>query len=84
MGYGPGPGKSLHTISSHSFNVATFTFSSHSKYCHIDDKADTIFTKRSSMPNVVGGEAEEAGGDVEYIGEGVSGSELKGGIDGGR
>ena len=84
MEYGLGPGKSLHTISSHSFNVAASTFSSHSKYWHIDNKADTIFAKRSSMLNGVGGEAEEAGRDVEYVGEGVSGGELNAGKEDGR
>ena len=44
----------------------------------------TIFAKRSLMPTGVGGEAEKVGDDVEYVGEGVSGGELKAGIEGRR
>ena len=81
MGYGPGPIRSLCTISSNSFNIARSTLNSHSKYWQSDKKANTIFAKRSSMPTGVGGEAEEAGDNVEYIGEGVSRGELKGSIN---
>jgi len=40
-----------------------------------DEEAEPILAERSSMPIGVGGDAEEAGGDVEYMDEGVSGSE---------
>jgi len=36
----------------------------------------TIFTERSSMPTGVGGDADEMGDDITYIGEGVSGGKL--------
>ena len=41
-----------------------------------DDEANMILAERSSIPVDVGCDAEEAGDDVEYVGEGVSGGEL--------
>jgi len=36
---------------------------------------DTIFGERSSIAAGVGGDADEAGDDIKYVGEGVSGGE---------
>ena len=47
-----------------------------------DEEADTILAERSLMPIGVGGDADEAGDDVEYEGEGVSGGELNEGNEG--
>jgi len=47
-----------------------------------DEEANTILAEESSMLIGVGGDADEAGDDVEYKGEGVSGGELNEGSEG--